>query len=71
LYEALLDEGMRDYFDQMDRYFRMLIAASPRAHYVLSVPMTFPASQMQGGDHVNAAGASAYTARLVELVGMR
>jgi hypothetical protein len=66
IYDRLYaDSAFQAYFERLQAAIAPIVAASPRVHYILNPPMTFPASKMQSVDHLTYTGALEYTSRIV------
>ena len=67
LYEGLLrDPRFHAYYEDVVEKLDALTAGHRRAHYLLREPMTFPAEELVNADHLTAAGARRFTARVLE-----
>jgi len=67
LYEGLYaDSAFQAYYWQVWEAIYRIASTSEHLHYILNPPMIFPADRMQSADHVTAAAAEQYTARITK-----
>ena len=66
IYEGLFEnQEFKGYLAQVHASLDAFVSQSPRMHYVLREPMTFPADQMENPDHLIYSAALVYTDSLV------
>ena len=69
LYDRLYEEAdFRRYYEGTVRLVAGVVEVSPRFHYVMRTPQTFPIEQLQGVDHVTERAAAVYSSALVAAV---
>lgn len=67
LYQGLYDDSaFQAYYQEVREAIIPVVSSSDRMHFILDPPMAFPIEQMQSADHITAAAALDFTARIID-----
>jgi hypothetical protein len=69
IYEKLYQQKeFQGYYNQVREMLRRYANSSPRVHYILQEPATFPKEEMENADHLIYPAAKQYTQQLVQAI---